>query len=536
MNFALLWIDALLILLLWDAALVACAARVKFKWFRFLLSVFILGAPLFILGTFVLGVFEEQVSTKIRPDWFGYSLSLLVAYLVGASMILYRARRHEPGAPPAAATWRRGPLLFGWLTTVIIGYMVLCNMDFAIRARCAILSVKIHDIYLAASPAIVSDAQNAALLYNQAFSRLRTHPPVNINNGPIGNSDTFDPNEPATLTFLHQQGKTISLLRQAAALPACRFDQDLGDPNINAILGDLNEERGATNVLRLDALEELARGHTSIAILDVAAVLRMSRQFGQRPMLLSALVGCAIDGVGNETLEDSLGSVKNRDELAALHLGKLSSIGRMFRQALRGEETFGLICYGNMPDQMGFAKGATARATTFPPSLASQGGAFFRVFFLNLDAYLQLMKNAQDLAIQPYYKSLGRLPEALGYAHSSDVFTSLLGPSLVRSFDTLPRAEAGDACARAAVAMTRFRLDHGKFPPRLDELVPAYLNAIPIDPFDGHPLRLAIRNNQWIIYSIGPDGVDNGGIEMAKGNGDLIFTLKASAVAATTQH
>ncbi len=79
--------------------------------------------------------------------------------------------------------------------------------------------------------------------------------------------------------------------------------------------------------------------------------------------------------------------------------------------------------------------------------------------------------------------------------------------------------------AQAAVAMTRFRLDHGTLPSHLDDLVPAYLEAVPIDPFDGHPLRLAIKNNQWIIYSIGPDGVDDGGIEMVHGKGDVTFRV-----------
>jgi hypothetical protein len=73
--------------------------------------------------------------------------------------------------------------------------------------------------------------------------------------------------------------------------------------------------------------------------------------------------------------------------------------------------------------------------------------------------------------------------------------------------------------------MTRFRLDHGTFPPHLTDLVPAYLDAVPTDPFDGHPLRLAIKANRWIIYSIGPDGIDNGGAEMVQGKGDITFTL-----------
>jgi hypothetical protein len=58
-------------------------------------------------------------------------------------------------------------------------------------------------------------------------------------------------------------------------------------------------------------------------------------------------------------------------------------------------------------------------------------------------------------------------------------------------------------------------------------LVPSYLDAIPTDPFDGHAIRLAIKGDRWIIYSVGPDGVDNGGAELVDEKGDITFILKA---------
>ena len=94
------------------------------------------------------------------------------------------------------------------------------------------------------------------------------------------------------------------------------------------------------------------------------------------------------------------------------------------------------------------------------------------------------------------------------------------------ALQTFARFQATDACAQTAVAATRYRLDHGKLPDNLNALVPKYLPAIPTDPFDGHPLRLAIKENKWIVYSVGPDEVDDGGVERdATGKGDIIFTL-----------
>ncbi len=262
MNFALLWIDALLITLLWVTTLAAVVGRAKRKWVRGLLSLVVVGIPLVVLGWLVFAAAMMKFHWKLERNWFSYGLSLLLTYLVGASLILRKAARREPGLIPAAATWRRVPLALALLTAMVVGYMTLCNMDLVIRARCAIMSVKINSIYLATLPAITSESQNAAPLYEKAFASLRDNQEEEaVQNPPTGNNDNFDPNEPATITFLTHQAATLALLRRAAVLPACRFDADLLDPDISAILPDPErEERNLANVLRLDPARKSPAG------------------------------------------------------------------------------------------------------------------------------------------------------------------------------------------------------------------------------------------------------------------------------------
>jgi hypothetical protein len=67
-----------------------------------------------------------------------------------------------------------------------------------------------------------------------------------------------------------------------------------------------------------------------------------------------------------------------------------------------------------------------------------------------------------------------------------------------------------------------YRVEHnGNFPPRLDDLVPVYLKAVPADPmasgtalgyFDGNPKAPAHANDP-IVYSVGDNGTDEGGSE-----------------------
>jgi hypothetical protein len=63
-----------------------------------------------------------------------------------------------------------------------------------------------------------------------------------------------------------------------------------------------------------------------------------------------------------------------------------------------------------------------------------------------------------------------------------------------------------------AIALQRFRLANGKYPEDLKELVPIYFASVPIDPMDGKPLRYHPKTDgAFLLYSVGEDGVDNGG-------------------------
>jgi hypothetical protein len=73
-------------------------------------------------------------------------------------------------------------------------------------------------------------------------------------------------------------------------------------------------------------------------------------------------------------------------------------------------------------------------------------------------------------------------------------------------------------CTALALAAERYRQACGQWPAALDDLVPNYVAGVPNDPFDGRPLKLAKHAQGIAIYSVGVDGVDNGGIiDISKG-------------------
>jgi len=67
--------------------------------------------------------------------------------------------------------------------------------------------------------------------------------------------------------------------------------------------------------------------------------------------------------------------------------------------------------------------------------------------------------------------------------------------------------------ARAALAVERFRLSNDRLPKGLQELVPRFLPAVPLDPFDGTSRRYKPLPKGYVIYSIGLDGRDDSGKE-----------------------
>ena len=41
--------------------------------------------------------------------------------------------------------------------------------------------------------------------------------------------------------------------------------------------------------------------------------------------------------------------------------------------------------------------------------------------------------------------------------------------------------------------------------------MPAQLKQVPLDPYDGKPLRYRLRADGAVVYSVGPDLIDDGG-------------------------
>lgn len=74
------------------------------------------------------------------------------------------------------------------------------------------------------------------------------------------------------------------------------------------------------------------------------------------------------------------------------------------------------------------------------------------------------------------------------------------------------RNQAMVQAAMTACALERYHLNHGTYPEALSGLVPRYLAEVPKDPIGGEPLKYRLSASGYLLYSIGWNQMDNGGI------------------------
>ncbi len=93
----------------------------------------------------------------------------------------------------------------------------------------------------------------------------------------------------------------------------------------------------------------------------------------------------------------------------------------------------------------------------------------------------------------------------------SGVGRKLLQPAIAGLTVAHKRQQAQARLLMAELALHAYRLDHEDNPKGLADLVPDYLPSIPEDPFGNHPLIYMKGATGPILYSVGPDGRDDGG-------------------------
>ncbi len=79
------------------------------------------------------------------------------------------------------------------------------------------------------------------------------------------------------------------------------------------------------------------------------------------------------------------------------------------------------------------------------------------------------------------------------------------------------------------LALRCYEYEQAHAPTSLEQLVPNYIQRVPIDPFSDRPVTYRPQGTDWLVYSVGEDGVDDGGKRVGRSvsgtitRGDLFY-------------
>lgn len=250
------------------------------------------------------------------------------------------------------------------------------------------------------------------------------------------------------------------------------------------------------------------------------AVLMLAHSLEAEPAVVSYLARVAFGGMGNRFLLEALPVVQfSPQDLRRLQdaVRTQDFEGGLYR-AMVGERVYGLRVM-NDPAML--------------KDIPSYEELAARVKRSNRDldrrCYLNLMGQLVAAAQQPW-------PDAIRAAHRVNVescaitaqnasflakdrylITDTILPAMQTLFASTTREIAMRRVADAAIALELYRREHGRLPGDLSQLEPKYLPCMPQDPFNGQPLRYVVEEDGYLLYSVGANRVDDGGVLEGKG-------------------
>jgi hypothetical protein len=314
--------------------------------------------------------------------------------------------------------------------------------------------------------------------------------------------------------------KRFDVLKNAAVearklkdMPEGRYPIKYSDDFFSTIL-NCQEARGACEVLQWDAARRAHALDTDGALESCLALLHCARSFGDEPLIISMLVRCACNAIAVGALERTLAQAQSPPREASLKRLQAAAATEMqeptFLTAVRGERAGAHHLLQNMREGKVTAK--TLGLTLGDPVQAAMIEHFPGYRTRQHAGLLRYLHKIAEAAKLPPKESEERLKELGDTMKAEPALARLLAPAFTKVREAERRNQAYLRCAVAAVAAERFRLAKTRWPESLEALVKAgFLHAVPTDPYDHNPLRLKRLPDGLLVYSVGPDRVDNDG-------------------------
>ena len=315
---------------------------------------------------------------------------------------------------------------------------------------------------------------------------------------------------------------------------------------LGVLLPHLGEIRTLARFIAGDATHAREVGDFERFRRDIRALIGMGGQCFKEPTLISQLVGLAIHSLAIERAKEGVvrANFMNEAQLAALdaELARITEHGLTLDLANERDmrldiiqrfhsddgEGGGHLAYSNESFALFSEFGVqTPRAMVLWHAIgpvASITAPSRRTLTMKLDDMVEAAKEDQKLPLYRFAeRRAGELLHDVDFRRGIGVmevlpfFESLAGGEenfVDAPFRTRDLALMRCDIVRTLIAIHRARAASGSWPASLESLVPQYLANVPLDAFDGAPLRYRPatgENDLPLLYSVGVDGVDQGG-------------------------
>lgn len=310
--------------------------------------------------------------------------------------------------------------------------------------------------------------------------------------------------------------KTAELRTQLAAMdemPLGRLEIRAAPTRVETIAFEHIAISNASKLLEVSAVAAIWDGDTTTAVQELRRILRLAGGVHDHPGQLAFILETALCAKGNTIIEYLLHS----NELDELSLAGLKeSIDEAEQRAtlkwmLWGERA---VIVDTVAD-LSTGKLTKPNAKPLSPAIvAIMQNAPGKLFFQSNQLHGARM-------IDRLIARMNDLPSALAEARvlrqelEALPKTQILTKLLLTPPDRPIRLHMGGLAllrsTQTAIAQERFRLKYGHGAESLTDLVPEFLEAIPIDPFNNQPLIMVQSESAMIIYSVNDNLNDDGG-------------------------
>ena len=318
----------------------------------------------------------------------------------------------------------------------------------------------------------------------------------------IGNSQDPEPGQSlgpyhtqAIADFLADNAAGMQQLHLALQLNQFRCPLDYGPQGIET--PNLGYVLNAAKKLQLQTLLRLENARPDLAAQSVTDSFRLARSLYTAPLLIAYNIGEAVcTPIAVKNLEHTLSRYplnhNQLDDITAALTDLQSAPGLSI--ALIGERAIYCdLLYNSLPVVRLFnAFGLVDMEYLLYLDFMDR---YIAVLNLPFD---QRLKAVQDIENQK-----------LNLSRVHFLFKMIM-PPISRFFERDLRNQAQLQNARTALAIEHYRLDHNnQLPITLNDLVPDYLPSVPLDPYNGHPVKYQKTDTGYLTYSVGPDLTDN---------------------------